>query len=200
MLNFNILRFLFSISFFSLFISCSSVKHIAISSDLNRLVAKSEVLSSEFVGLCVYDPYEDAFLSEINTGKYFTPASNVKIITYYISSNKYPDQVPTFAYASYNGKTLLYPLGDPTFLNPDFPDQPVFDHISNIESDTLYIQYPNFELPKFAPGWAWDDYLHSFQPERAKFPIYGNTVNFTKTNDSVLVKPDLFADFNQILR
>ncbi len=175
-------------------ISCSSVKRIAIERDVNRLVDKSEVFRGELIGMSIYDPYLEKYIVNINADKYFTPASNTKLLTLYASELTLGDSTPTFAYTQRGDSLFLQPLGDPTFLHPDFDQQQAIKRLKDFKAKNIFIQYPELNFPGYGPGWSWDDFGYAFQPERNAFPIYGNLV-WVSQHTSTEVNPDFFTDF-----
>lgn len=183
---------IFCVSF--LLISCSSVKRIAVERDVNRLVSKSEVFQNELIGMSVYDPYLEKYVVNINADKYFTPASNTKLLTLYASELNLGDSIPTFAYTQRGDSLIIQPLGDPTFLHPDFEQQRAIEKLATLADKNVYIQYPEIVFPGYGPGWSWDDYGYAFQPERNPFPIYGNLV-WVEQHDTTSITPDFFQDF-----
>ena len=74
---------------------------------------------------------------------------------------------------------FLLPLGDPSFLHPDFNYQPVVTLIKNTNKQVV-IQptKANDQFGHMGNGWAWNDYGEDYQPERSRMPIYGNVVHF----------------------
>ena len=176
------------------FFGCSSVKKLAIEADLARMVSGSEVFKNELIGFSIYDPYLDKFLLNINEDKYFTPASNVKTFTLYAYLSQNLNRVPSFAYKLKGDSLILRPLGDPTFLHPDFPDQGAFEALKKLHNGSIYVSYPDFEIQPYGSGWAWDDYAFDFQPERSQFPLFGNVITIEKS-DSTSVNPNFFSDF-----
>ncbi len=179
----------------SALLSCSSVKKLAIERDLTGMINKSEIFQEELMGLSVYDPYLETFLININDDKYLTPASNTKTFTLFSTMAMIGDSIPTFAYTRRPDSLIIQPLGDPTFLHPDFQGQNAIRVISDFPEDKIYIKYPEIELPTFGPGWAWDDYNYEFQPERTRFPIYGNVLTTVQTDSTQTIIPEFFADF-----
>ncbi len=175
-------------------ISCSSVKRIAVERDVNRLVSKSEVFQNELIGMSVYDPYLEKYVVNINADKYFTPASNTKLLTLYASELNLEDSIPTFAYTQRGDSLIIQPLGDPTFLHPDFEQQQAIRKLTDFGAQKIYIQYPEIDFPGYGPGWSWDDYGYAFQPERNPFPIYGNLV-WVEQHASTTITPAFFQDF-----
>lgn len=175
--------------------SCTSVKKIAFETDLTRLINKSEVFEEEYVGFSLYDPSNDKFLLNINADKYFTPASNVKAFTFYTTNAILRDSIPTFAYTRRGDSLFVTPLGDPTFLHPDFQEQVALRRLGAFPDENIFISYPEIELKPFGPGWAWDDYEYDFQPERHPLPIYGNVIKVNVTDSLTTISPQFFENF-----
>ena len=85
---------------------------------------------------------------------------------------------------------VILPTGDPTFLNPEFKNQKVFDFLVN-EKNVLLGEEPTKKTWKSQPygkGWAWDDFNESYMTERSCFPIYNNLVRIELTEDGLKFK------------
>ncbi len=127
-------------------------------------------------GFYLYDPATRKVLAEHQADKYFTPASNTKILTLYAAKRVLPDPLPAFYYARDSLAAYLWPTGYPGFLNPVLPDTPNYPLLA--AADSLVLSVAGFTAPRFGPGWAWDDYNSSYSPERSAYPIYGNLATF----------------------
>ena len=135
---------------------------------------------------------------DINADKYFTPASNTKLLTLYASLLTLQDSIPTFAYRRTRDSLILLPLGDPTFLHRDFSSQRTLERIKTVLGDRkVFVQYPNIELEAYGPGWSWDDFGYPFQTERNQMPIYGNVVTVEQTAQTAII-PDFFQDYVEL--
>lgn len=156
---------------------------------------KSPIFTSQFTGMVLFDPESKEYLYDTNGDLYFTPASNTKILTALACLETFNDSIPSFSYHELADTIYLEPLGDPTVLHPDFPHQPV---IHKLRDKTVQIRFPDAPLTPFGPGWAWDDYQFSFQPQIAWFPLYANEVRIYK-EDTLKVIPDFFADYINVL-
>ncbi len=175
--------------------SCVSVKTAAIKRDIKKIVRKSDVFSKYFVGFALYDPADEQYISEINADLYFTPASNTKILTLgaYLSTDR--DSIPSFLIGRDGENTYLRPLGDPTFLHPDFDNQASYSKLYDLTEDTLLIDFSYVDIESFGPGWAWDDYVYSYQPERSLLPIYGNIVRAEVNHHDYSFRPPFFSNY-----
>ncbi len=174
---------------------CVSIKKVAFQRDLKKTIKDSEVFSQYFTGFALYDLDNEEFISEINSDLYFTPASNTKILTlaaYLDAGNK---RIPSFLIGKDGNRTILRPLGDPSFLHPDFPGQPAFRRLMQILSDTVFLDLSNKTIERYGPGWAWDDYYYYYQTERNTLPIYGNVVRAARINNKYTVIPSFFKNY-----
>ncbi|MEN8250591.1 MAG: D-alanyl-D-alanine carboxypeptidase [Bacteroidota bacterium] len=127
-------------------------------------------------GFYLYDPAEDKVLVDHQGDKYFTPASNTKILTLYASGLYLDDPLPAFYITEDSTATYLWPTGNPTFLNPVLKDTTNYARLAS--SKKLVLSYNNFDSEIFGPGWAWDDFNYSYSPELSPFPIYSNLARF----------------------
>ena len=115
--------------------------------------------------------------------KYYTPASNTKILTLFASLKLLGDSIPALRYQQ-RGDTLFFSgTGDPTFLHPDIAsidttyNQAVYRFLQAHPGPLFYVERPTRDA-SFGPGWAWDDYGYYYSTEKSVMPIYGNVVRF----------------------
>ncbi len=169
------MKHLIPILFSCLFlISCSSAKK------LNRQLSQqfnAEVFEKSFTGFMVYDPGKKKVLFEFNSQKYFTPASNIKLLTFYAGLKVLEDSLPALKYAVKNDSLVFWGTGDPSMLYSDLPQSKAVSFLKNRKEKLQYLP-PVFTEEHFGPGWAWDDYNSYYSVERSAFPIYGNYAVF----------------------
>ncbi len=151
--------------------SCSTTNQI------NTTFNKAEAFKQGFSGLAVFDPEENKMIYERYSSKYFTPASNTKLLTFYAGLKILGDSIPALKYVVKNDSLIFWGTGDPSFLSPDLPESMVYQFLKN-SKEKLYYLPPVFTEAHFGPGWAWDDYNSYYSVERSAFPIYGNYVKF----------------------
>lgn len=156
---------------------------------------KSKEFDQSFTGFALYDINKKKYLLEHNSNKYFTPASNVKLLTYYASLKELDDSIPGIRYYSTSDSLIFWGSGDPSFLDSRFTTSKVFDFLKN-SSANLFLTSQLGQIPPLGSGWAWDDYNDSYSAERSQFPVYGNLVNFKmNTNNSLLLSnPSYFSE------
>ena len=110
--------------------SCVAQKPAAKKTPLQELLADTTFRSAH-IGINVYDPVARKSVYNYNGGKYFVPASNVKIATCYAVMKYLKHILPGVRYYENDTAIYLVPTGDPSFLHRDFPVQPVFDFLKN---------------------------------------------------------------------
>ncbi|CAN5224126.1 D-alanyl-D-alanine carboxypeptidase/D-alanyl-D-alanine-endopeptidase [soil metagenome] len=175
--------------FNSLLASCSSSRQAIVS------IENYQAFNQGFVGIAVFDPVKNKMIYEYNAEKYFTPASNTKLFTFYAGLKMLRDSVPALRYQIKNDSLIFSGTGDPSFLYSDLPDSGIYEFLKS-RSETLYYLPPSYVESTFGPGWAWDWYDANYATERTDFPIYGNRVSFQflKGTETPLVTPDIFSD------
>lgn len=142
---------------------------------LDRYIEESRVLGNSFSGFILYDPAKQEIIHEYHGHRFFTPASNTKILTFYTAGKILGDSIPSLIYTLKNDTLYFSGLGDPSFLHPDFQFQPGF-HFLNQERWPLVYVPAHFDEKRFGPGWAWDDFPYDYSAEKSTFPLYGNRV------------------------
>lgn len=173
--------------------SCSGNRQLLKSVD--QEINSSTVFENGFTGLAIYDPATKKLLYEYNSEKYFIPASNTKLFTFYTGIKVLGDSVPAIRYKISNDSLIFTATGDPSLLHKDLPESSVINFLKKNEMNLLFMQ-PLYSENGFGPGWAWDDYNYYYSAEKSAFPIAGNTVMFTFKNSESLpeVYPKIFSD------
>jgi len=174
---------------FTLLSSCSSTKTSL------EFFEQSQVFDQGFHGIAVFDPIENKMIYEYNAEKYFTPASNIKLFTFYTGLKILEDSVPALHYIVQNDSLIFRGTGDPSLLNPDLPQSRILNFLASRDEKLFYLP-PPVEEKYFGPGWAWDDYNSSYSVERTSFPVYGNRVNFKAVAGKpvLIASPAIFSD------
>ena len=176
--------------------SCSVQKKIGKSA---QVLLKDSSTTNAHIGISIYDPATGKYLYNYQGDKYFIPASNTKLFTCYAAMKYLGDSLTGILYDDTDPDFKLIGNADPTFLHPDFKNQPVFDFIKNLVTAKQIMlcqmksRGSNKPLEPLGMGWSWDDYNSSDMAERSFFPIYGNVVRFTLKNKSIEVSPPRFA-------
>src|SRR5690606_17865595 len=169
--------------------SCSSTRFV------EKSWNDTPVFEKGFSGFVIYDPVKKITLFEQNGDKYFTPASNTKLFTFYAGLKILRDSVPALRYQVKNDSLIFSGTGDPSFLNPDLPNSGTYEFLKN-RSENLYYLLPDYTESTFGPGWSWDWYTAYYATERTDFPLYGNRVSFefVKGFQEPRVYPLIFSD------
>ena len=200
--------FLLTLSFFFIY-SCKTTEPVSESpasekeqtSPLAVALDTSEVFSDNFTGFALFDPEGDTMLFERNSDKYFTPASNTKLFTFFAALKQLPDSLPSLDYVISGDSLIFWGTGDPAFLHPDFNDSTVFNFLKESSYD-LYYSDNHFEDELLGPGWAWGDYQYYYSTEKSPFPMYGNVaeveiqeisqIKIAENEEGYVIEPEYF--------
>ncbi len=144
-------------------------------------------------GFYLYDLSKEEVISEYKADRYFTPASNTKILTFYSCLTLLGDSLPAIRYVESGDSLIFWGTGDPTFLNKYVYNSGTTYSFLKDSPRSLYFSATNFSDKRFGEGWAWDDYEGSYQPERSSFPIYSNLLSAAFEKGEMWVEPSLFA-------
>ncbi len=134
----------------------------------------------DHTGFYLYDLTKKKTLIDFNGAKYFIPASNTKIFTFYTSLMLLGDSVHSIKYTEQNDSLIFQGLGDPSFLYQNvFDNGKVYRFLKDYPGK-LFFSATNFQTEGMGMGWGWDDYNYYYSAERSAFPIYGNLIGVKK--------------------
>jgi len=180
-----------SVNFLYVFLflyACSPVSH----RNLTKTFTQAEKKFQDHIGFMLYDPVLKKDCYQFNADKYFIPASNTKILTFYASLKIMGDSIPALRFVTSGDSLIFWGTGDPSFLYKNiFNNNRVFDFFKS-RNEHLYFSPSNFGDKHFGRGWAWDDYSDSYSPEKYSLPIYGNILSAHETNQGIAVTPSFF--------
>ncbi len=168
---------------------------------LEKIFTKSDVFSESITGFVLYDPESESILHNRDAERYFTPASNTKILTLYAALQALPDTLASLRYTVRNDTLYFRGTGDPSFLSPYFDYYKVYDFLKNREEVLVYDD-SHFRDEHFGEGWPWDWYPQAYAPEKSPFPIYGNMmrlhaqqVALVMLNEEQSIEPAYFEKY-----
>ena len=164
--------------------ACSTAKKIS------KDFVKSSAENNYFRGLVVYDPLADKELINENGSKYFTPASNTKLFTFYTAYKTFKDSVTALKYKSTKDSLILVGTADPS-LEYIFEENKTIEFLINSKQEVFLVD-ASISDEKYGPGWSWEDYPYYYMPERSLFPIYGNVVSVSKNGNDMMITPKFF--------
>lgn len=168
--------------------ACSPVSQSA----LRRTFAASEKEFNDHIGFCLYDPVKKKTLAEYQSDRYFTPASNTKIFTFFSSLKILADSIPAFYYTDEGDSLILWGSGDPGFLYKNTFDNGRTYNFLMASPRPIFLSTANFQTEPFGRGWAWDDYNYNYSPERSPLPIYGNIFSVQTKGRTLRITPPYF--------
>ena len=183
----NLLRLLFILVATVMILSACSVRQA------QKTLLSAEGVKGAHIGIAIYNDTKGAWLTKYQSDHYFTPASNTKILATYLGLQFLGDSLPGWKMAENADTLFLMPLGDPSFMHPEFKYQPVVDIIKNTNKQVVIVGNNQDQFEIFGSGWSWADYAEDYQPERSRMPIYGNVVHFYQSNKKLeAIKPFYF--------
>ena len=175
-------NYLVSFTFYILFLSSCSLQH-QISKSAAQLVLKDSSLTTAHVGISIFEPAANKFWYNYNGNNYFVPASNTKIPTCYAAMKYLGDSLTGILTVENDSAIFVLPAADPTFLHPDFKNQPVTSFFQTT-SKKIYSTDIKWETTPLGSGWSWNDYNESYMAERSPMPIYGNVIKWVHDSSS----------------
>lgn len=176
-------------------ISCTTSQKLSNKKPYATLIDTSQVFAQNFTGMAIYDADQKKTLFERNADRYFTPASNTKLFTYYASIKTLGDSIPALRYTIKGDSLIFWGTGDPTFFHHDLKNTKAFEFLKSYKDiKFLYFSDGNFTGSAMGEGWAWDDYNDYYSAEISPLPMYGNVVRVNIDKGEFTVKPSIFQN------
>jgi D-alanyl-D-alanine carboxypeptidase/D-alanyl-D-alanine-endopeptidase (penicillin-binding protein 4) len=164
---------------------------------IERSFKKQNIENSFFKGFVLYNPTTKKELINFNGQKYFIPASNTKLFTFYTAYKTLEDSIPGLAYYKTKDSLIIKGTADPSLLHGT-KNSKVIDFLRN-EKNSIYLVNATIDETAYGSGWAWDDYPYFYMPEKNLFPIYGNIVKYSIVDSLVTTTPPYFKQHIRIV-
>lgn len=188
--NHNFIFPVFALSI-CLLTSCSTNK--IISKKVAKEFKNSQVIKQYQVGFALYNPADKKMIFQKDADKYFTPASNTKLYTFFASLKMLPDLMPALKYIERNDSLIFWGTGDPAFLQFAVKDKSAYNFLL-ASNKKLFFSPGRYSGSFFGDGWSWDDYDYYYQPEITEMPIMDNMVTSTYASpNKINIEPKVFA-------
>ena len=140
----------------------------------------------------LYNPKTEKQIINHNGNKYFTPASNTKLYTFYAAYKTLGDSIKGLEYAKYNDTLFIKGSADPSFLY-EFEASKTIPFLKN-HSGPIIIVHEQINDDVYGSGWSWSDYQYYYMPEKSLFPLYSNIVAYAHKEDSIYTDIPYFKE------
>ncbi len=129
--------------------SCSIQKQLATRAKDDFFDDKN--FSPAHIGIAIFNPATNKFLYNYQSEKYFVPASNTKLFSLYAGLKYLGDSIIAARYIIDGDRIILQATGDPTFLHPDFKNQPLLKFLQqrSIKKITIQTAFASQPLARF---------------------------------------------------
>jgi D-alanyl-D-alanine carboxypeptidase/D-alanyl-D-alanine-endopeptidase (penicillin-binding protein 4) len=179
--------FCFLLAAAMLLVSCKS--QLVRKSSVKKLFKQSAIVNDHFTGFALYDLDKQQMIYELNDDKYYNPASNTKLFTFYTSLRMLGDSIPALQYVTRGDSLIFWATGDPSFLHSDLKATHGLDFLK-ASNKRLYFSSGRYTGNFFQPGWPWNDYNDYYQAEINELPLEDNVaLLYAGTDGKLKIKP-----------
>lgn len=162
---------------------------------IKKLFKHSVIVNDHFTGFALYDMDAKKMIYELNDDKYYTPASNTKLFTFYTCLKMLGDSIPALRYITRNDSLIFWGTGDPSFLHSDLKGTKGFDLLKNSDKK-LFFSTGQYKNDFYGSGWAWDDYNDYYQAEITELPVEDNVaILYADKNGQLQIKPSCLKQY-----
>ncbi|OAV43651.1 hypothetical protein A3850_003680 [Lewinella sp. 4G2] len=149
---------------------------------LYELVDENAIFREGHTGFSLYDVASSQRLYDYNADRLFVPASNVKLLTFYVANRVLGNRAPAVFYQTYQDHYEMWGTGYPLTLHPQFLTEDLLTPWLRSLGKPFTLHYPGGKdaLPRYGAGWSWDDYNGTYVYERSTLPLFGNRLYVEK--------------------
>lgn len=133
----------------------------------------SAICNDHFTGFVLYDPQTNKTIYSQNEDKYFIPASNTKLYTFYTALQMLGDSIPGLRYIIKGDSLIFWGTGDPSFLHSYLKSSKAFELLKNTDK-TLCFSAHNYDGNFYGAGWPYGNYNDYYQVEITPLPVLDN--------------------------
>ena len=169
--------------------ACSTQQRIA--KKVDKTFKHSTVVNKYNVGFALYDLEADRMIYGKNEDKYFTPASNTKLFTFYGGLKMLGDSVPALRYVERGDSLIFWSTGDPSLLHAELKSTKALKFLTDSHKQLFYSP-GRYTGSFYGNGWSWDDYNDYYQAEISEFPVWGNLLELKSDAGKLSIRPRLF--------
>lgn len=159
--------------FLCLFSASSSFGQKIKKRQIKKLITGSAINADHFTGFALYDLDKEKMIFEQYADKYFTPASNTKLLTLYTSLNMLGDSIPGLRYIERNDSLIFWGTGDPALLHTTLKSTKAYELLRNSRKKLFYAA-GNYSGNFYGRGWPYGDYEAYYQAEISALPVQDN--------------------------
>jgi len=170
--------------------SCSLEKQMA--RKVSKVFERSEILKKYHAGFALYDMSKEAMVYQQDADKYFTPASNTKLFTFYAGLKMLPESIPSLRYIEKGDSLIFWGTGDPSNLQSQLKNTQAYNFLK-ASGKKLFFAPGRYSGSFYGKGWAWDDYNDYYQAEIDELPLMDNLVDYEVKNGSLVINPKVFV-------
>lgn len=153
--------------------ACSTNRRL--SRQVSQQFKHAAMLKKYQVGFALYDMQSSQMIFQKDAEKYFVPASNTKLFTFYAGLKTCPDSIPSLRYIEKGDSLIFWGTGDPSLLHSVLKGTKAIDFLKKTDKELFFADH-RFTGNFFGRGWSWDDYNDYYQPEISELPLYDNVV------------------------
>ncbi len=150
---------------------------------LKKEFSKDHKENTSFKGFVLYNPTTEKELINHNGNKYFTPASNAKLFTFYTAYKTLGDSIKGLEYYKTGDSLIIKGTADPSLLYA-FKGMKTLNFLKK-STDSIFLVDATIDEVHYGSGWAWDDYSYYFMSEKSLLPLYSNMLTYTVDGDNI---------------
>jgi len=185
------LLILLSLIFLPAFLSAQKITK----KKIRKIFERSVINNDHFTGFVLYDTEKNKTIYAQNEDKYFIPASNTKLYTYYTALQMLGDSIPGLRYIITGDSLIFWGTGDPSFLHSYLKSSRAFDLLKNTDKK-LFFSAQNYNGNFYGAGWPYGNYNDYYQVEITPLPVMDNIAVVTANAQNKL---QIFPAFFQSL-